>query len=145
LAELDRSGLIFDVIFFVVITSVLIQGTTIVPVAKWLKVNDPVERQPNYPLELNPLKGWRGVLQEVVVESNSQAVGKAIFEMHLPRNYLVVLISRGDQFLIPNGSIVLQSNDRMLGLASPEAHHQVARMVKKSVEEMDKIGQKQNI
>ena len=52
--------------------------------------------------------------------------------MKLPPDYLVVLISRGEQFLIPNGSIILQANDRMLGLASPETHQQVARMVEQA-------------
>lgn len=145
LAGLDQSGVIFNVIFFVVLTSVLIQGTTIVPVAKWLKLDDPVEKQPNYPLELTPLRGWRGVLRELVVDNNSPAVGKAIYEMRLPRDYLVVLISRGDQFLIPNGSIVLQPNDRMLGLASPETHGQVAHMLERFIGDMPVVEQKQNI
>jgi cell volume regulation protein A len=132
LAGLENAGLIFNVIFFVVLTSVLIQGTTLTPIARLLKLDDPSEARPNYPLELNPLRGWRGVLREVVVQQDSPAVGKAIFEMKLPGDYLVVLISRGEQFLIPNGSIVLQANDRMLGLASPEAHQQVARLVERT-------------
>jgi cell volume regulation protein A len=129
LAGLDQSGTIFNIIFFVVLTSVLVQGTSIVPAAKRLKVQNLAEKFPNYPLELTQLKGWRGILKEVVVGQKSPAVGKAIFELRLPRDYLVVLISRSDHFLIPNGSIVLEPNDRMLGLASPEAHQQVARMV----------------
>jgi len=40
-----------------------------------------------------------------------------------------VLISRDDQFLIPNGSIVLQANDRVLALARPEVHAQVAQLM----------------
>jgi potassium/hydrogen antiporter len=145
LAGLDQSGLIFNVIFFVVLTSVLIQGTTIVPMAKWLKVDNPVEKLPNYPLELTPLRGWKGVLQEVVVNRNSPVVGKAIFEVHLPREYLVVLISRDDQFLIPNGSIVLQSGDRMLGLAGPEAHRLVSQMVEQAEIELLPVDQRQDI
>jgi len=132
LAGVEHSSLIFNVIFFVVLTSVLIQGTTLTPVARLLKLDDPSEPRPNYPLELNPLKGWRGELREVIVQQESVAVGRAIFEMKLPPDYLVVLISRGEQFLIPNGSIILQANDRMLGLASPETHQQVARMVEQA-------------
>jgi cell volume regulation protein A len=129
LAGLDQSGLIFNVIFFVVLTSVLVQGTSIVPAAKWLKVHNQAEKEPNYPLELTHLKGWRGILKEVVVDQQSPAIGKAIFELRLPRDYLVVLIFRNNQFLIPNGSIVLQPHDRMLGLASPDVHRQVAILV----------------
>jgi cell volume regulation protein A len=135
LAGLDQSGLIFNVIFFVVLTSVLVQGTSIVPAAKWLKVHNQAEKEPNYPLELTHLKGWRGILKEVIVDQRSPAVGKAIFELRLPRDYLVVLIFRSDQFLIPNGSIVLQPNDRMLGLAGPEVHQQVAKLVESRLQE----------
>jgi cell volume regulation protein A len=129
LAGLDESGIIFNVIFFVVLTSVLIQGTSIVPVAKWLKVQDQVEKTPNYPLEFTQVKGWPGVLREVVVGALSPVAGKAIFEIRLPTEYLVVLIFRDGKFLIPTGSIVLQADDRMLGLANPETQDQVARMV----------------
>ncbi len=129
LAGLGPSDLIFNVIFFVVLSSVLVQGTTLTPVAKWLKVDDPREKPPSFPLEATPLRGWRGVLQEVVVQEHSPASGRAIFELGLPRDYLVVLIARGDQFIIPNGSVVLKPGDRMLGLAGPEAHRQVTRLV----------------
>jgi potassium/hydrogen antiporter len=136
LAGLDQTGLIFNVIFFVVLTSALIQGTTLPQVARWLNVHDPVEKKPDYPLVNTPLMGWRGVLQEVIVLESSVVIGKAIFELRLPRDYLIVLIARDDQFLIPNGSIVLQANDRVLGLARPETHAEVAHMLERRKEEV---------
>lgn len=132
LAGVAQSDLIFNIIFFVVLTSVLIQGTTLTSVAKLLRLDDPTPKRPSFPLEITPNQVWRGVLQEEVIRDGSSAVGKAVFEIGLPRDYLIVLISRGDQFLIPNGSIVLQANDRMLALASPEVHAQVAEMVEKA-------------
>ncbi len=131
LAGLENSNLIFNVIFFVVLTSVLIQGTTITRAARWFGLEDKTALKPqNYPLELNPLQGWRGVLHEVLVNTDSPAAGKAIFEIHLPSDYLVVLIARGDDFIIPNGSIVLRPHDRILGLSSPETHARVEEMLR---------------
>jgi cell volume regulation protein A len=135
LAGLEQSGVIFNVIFFVVLTSVLIQGTTITRVAKWLNLDDPVADETKYPIEIMPLKGWRGVLQEVIVRENAPVIGKAIFELGLPRDYLIVLIARGDEFLIPNGSIVLRAGDRLLGLARAETHRRVAELIDQPVEE----------
>jgi len=63
------------------------------------------------------------------VRQGSPVVGKAIYELKLPRDYLVVLIARGEDFLIPNGSIVLQPNDRMLGLARADTHQKVLELV----------------
>lgn len=132
LAGVEQSDLIFNIIFFVVLTSVLIQGTTLTRVAKLLHLDDPAPKQPSFPLEITPNQGWPGVLQEEVVSEDSYVIGKAVYEIGLPPNYLIVLISRSDKFLIPNGSIVLQANDRILALASPEVHAQVAEMVEKA-------------
>lgn len=134
LAGLDENGLIFNVVFFVVLTSVLVQGTSLSRAARWLRLDDPVEKEPRYPLEIEPLQGWRGVLQEVVVQPQSAATGRAVFELGLPRDYLIVLVARGDEFLIPNGSIVLQGGDRMLGLARPETHQRVQALIEKPAE-----------
>jgi len=131
MAALDESGLIFNTIFFVVITSVLIQGASIPQIARWLKVDDQDRKETRYPLEITPLKGWKGVLKEILIHENSPAAGKAIFELKLPKDYLIVLVARDDEFLIPNGGIILKANDRILGLAKPETHQKILEMVKR--------------
>jgi cell volume regulation protein A len=131
MAVLDESGLIFNTIFFVVITSVLIQGASIPQIARWLKVDDQDRKETRYPLEVTPLKGWKGVLKEILIHENSSAAGKAIFELKLPKDYLIVLVARDDEFLIPNGGIILKANDRILGLAKPETHQKILEMVKR--------------
>jgi len=129
LAGLDESGLIFNIVFFVVITSVLVQGTGMARLARLFQVDDRSPKEPSFPLDIEPQQGWRGILSEVVVRQGSPVVGKAIYELKLPRDYLVVLIARGEDFLIPNGSIVLQPNDRMLGLARADTHQKVLELV----------------
>ena len=129
LAGLDQSDMIFNIVFFVVLTSTLIQGSNISWVARRLNLIDTSEVKPLYPLEINTNQGWKGILREVVVKTDSPIIGKAIFELKLPRDYLVVLVARGDKFFIPNGSIVLQADDRMLGLALLKTHEQVARIM----------------
>lgn len=121
--------MIFNVIFFVVLSSVLVQGTTISPLARCLKVDEPVGNEPSYSIEMTLTQGWRGKLQEVIIQENSPVIGKAIYEMKLPHDYLIVLIATGDEFLIPNGSIILRANDRMLGLAQPDTHERVIKMI----------------
>ena len=125
LAGLDESGLYFNIVFFVVITSVLIQGTSIPWAARRLKVEDASPQDMDFPLELTPAHGWKGLLRELPIESGSNFAGRAIYELKLPKNYLVVLVGRADEFLIPNGSLVVQEGDRILGLARDEVHRQV--------------------
>lgn len=120
LAGLPHSDLIFNVIFFVVLASVLIQGTTIPIMARWLGVQSDHAAPARYPLEAVPQSGWKGELKEIQIPAKSWAVGKAVFELGLPYEYLIVMIARGGEFIVPNGSVVLQAGDRLLGLSSAE-------------------------
>ncbi len=51
--------------------------------------------------------------------------GKAIVDLGLPADFLVILVSRSGEFLIPNGATVLLPGDRLLALTTPEAYRQV--------------------
>lgn len=128
---LEHSDLIFNVIFFVVLSSVLVQGTSIPWVARRLGVEGKGDEVVSYPLEDVSGNEWKGKLAEAVVPEGSWAIGKAIYELGLPGDYLVVLIARGSDFVIPNGSVVLQAGDRLLGLSGADAHTQVDRLLQK--------------
>ncbi len=128
LAGLDESGTYFNIIFFVVLSSVLIQGTSIPWAARRLKVEDDSPQEMSFPLELAPAHAWKGLLRELTIENSSPFAGRAIYELKLPNKYLVVLVGRGDEFLIPNGSLVVQEGDRILGLARDEVHQKVQEL-----------------
>jgi cell volume regulation protein A len=57
LAKIPQADLIFNVVFFVVLTSALLQGTSVPHVAKWLRVDAPERRKPTSPLEYTPVGG----------------------------------------------------------------------------------------
>ncbi len=128
---LSNSDLIFNVVFFVVMTSVLIQGTTVAASAKLFRVRAEAVNETKYPIELTPGIEWSGVLRELVVPANSWVVGKAIYEIHLPDPYLVILIARGNDFVIPNGGVVLLAGDKILGLANQEYHGVVEELLQR--------------
>jgi len=117
LAGIPQAEAIFNIIFFIVITSVLLQGTSIPLVARWLKLDAPIRPQRLYPIELTPVAGLKSELKELVLPPNARAVGKAIVELGLPADYLIILIARGDDFVLPNGGTVLQSGDTLLALS----------------------------
>ncbi|HSE84131.1 MAG TPA: potassium/proton antiporter, partial [Thermodesulfobacteriota bacterium] len=62
LAEIPKADMIFNLVFFIVITSVLLQGTSIPLVAKWLGVDAPIPVKTRYPLEFEPTDSMRGEL-----------------------------------------------------------------------------------
>ncbi|HSV85115.1 MAG TPA: potassium/proton antiporter [Levilinea sp.] len=125
LAGVPQSDLIFNMIFFVVLTSVLLQGTTIPLVARWLKVNAPAPVRRRYPIEFNKFGNLSSELDEMLIPPGSAADGRRIVEMELPDDFLVILIARGDEFLLPSGSSVLQSSDVLLVLSEKKSFDQV--------------------
>jgi len=117
-AGLNNADLIFSIVFFVVLTSVLIQGTSIPVVARWLHVNMPFSKQTRYPIQFEPDVDTKSVLKEIVVQDGFQIVGQKIVDLHLPENVLIVLINREGKFIVPKGTTIIQAEDKLLLLAT---------------------------
>jgi cell volume regulation protein A len=118
LSDVPNAELMFNVVFFVVLTSALFQGWSIPVVARLLKVDTPFERERHYPIELVPTQGVDVDLVEFIVPRNSAIVGKSVVELSMPQDSLVVLINRNDQFLVPSSGTVLEEEDSVLALVN---------------------------
>lgn len=127
LAGLEEAGAIFNMVFFVVLMSVLLQGTSLSRVAKALQVDAPVRSSRAFPIEYSPVGGFKSTLKEVSIPPGSRAAGKAIFELGLPDDFLVILIARESDFLLPSGGTVLQGNDTLLVLSDKESFDKVIK------------------
>lgn len=118
MAGVPRADTIFNVVFFVVIASVFIQGTSIAFVSRLLKLDVPSAYRRNYPIEFEKTEGIDAELTDVIVPYNSKTAGNRISELNTPEKCLIVLISRGDKFIIPSGSVVIEEGDVLLVLAN---------------------------
>ncbi len=127
LAQIPQADLIFNIVFFVVLTSVLLQGTTITPVARWLKLDAPVTPKRIYPIEYTPIGGFKSELKELAVPPHSPMVGKAIVELGLPDDFLVVLIARQNDFVMPSGGTIIEAGDTLLALADAKTFEEVCQ------------------
>lgn len=127
-AGIKNADLIFNIVFFVVLVSVLFQGTLLPTMARFFGVTSDKPSRPKPALEIVAGQLIPSDLEELVLPQNSYANGKAIFELGLPPGYLVVLISREGAYLQPNGSTVLKSGDTLLALTEKEAY-QAARLI----------------
>ena len=126
LAGIQHADLIFNIVFFVVGTSVLLQGTSIPQVARRLGVDAPMVPKRVYPIEYTPVGGFRSELKELTIPQGSTCSGRAIVELRLPAEFLVILIARQNDFVLPNGSTVLQAGDTLLVLADQASYDQAA-------------------
>lgn len=122
LGGVPEADTIFNVVFFVVLTSVLLQGTTIPAVARLLKVDVPRSAKQRSPLEFEaPRSDIDSTLIELEIGSDWAAVNKPILNLHLPRDVLIVLINRNNEFIIPRGSTVIQAGDSLMLLTSKQS------------------------
>jgi cell volume regulation protein A len=129
LAKLPQSELMFNIVFFVVLTSVLLQGTSIPLVARWLGVDAPAPVKRVYPLEYTPIGGIKAELKELIIPTGSKVIGKTIVELGLPTGFLIVLIARGGEFVLPGGGTALLENDTLLVLAEKEVFQQAQSQI----------------
>jgi len=119
-AGISQADTIFNVVFFVVIASVFIQGTSLPFVSKMLKLDVPFIDRKSYPIEFEKTEGIDAELTDIIVPYNSAVIGKMIRELNVPEKCLIMLISRNDKFVIPAGSTVIQGGDVLLVLANAE-------------------------
>ncbi|HEY3405119.1 MAG TPA: potassium/proton antiporter [Ohtaekwangia sp.] len=117
LAGVENANTIFHLVFFISASSVLLQGTTLPIMAKWLHVNVPEKIKRKFPLDIELKEDFKSVLIELDVPDTSPAIGKAIVEMNLPKSALIVLIHRHDKYITPSGDTVIEGKDHLLVMA----------------------------
>ncbi|HXF86150.1 MAG TPA: potassium/proton antiporter [Anaerolineales bacterium] len=125
LAQLPEADSIFNIVFFVVLTSALLQGASLPYVAKWLKVDAPTEKKPIYPIEFTPVSGFKNELKELPLPPHSPFAGKTIVELGLPPDFLIILIARKNEFIMPSGGTTLLEGDTLIVLADKETFTEV--------------------
>lgn len=129
IAGVDHADQIFNIVFFVVLTSALVQGASIPQVARWLGVDEVLPKKPVYPIELNPMRGFTDELQEITIPASSTCAGRTIVELALPEKLLVVLIARDNEFFVPNGGTTLLAGDTLIVLSDQESFDKVQEQV----------------
>jgi cell volume regulation protein A len=120
---------IFNLVFFVVFISVLLQGATIPAVSRWLNVAAPLGKRFRYPIEYTPTSDEKNQLVDVPVPSGSKAIGQSLVDLGLPAGALVVLIRRNDDVLVPRGNTRIEPDDVLLVLAERDAVDQTRALI----------------
>jgi potassium/hydrogen antiporter len=120
LAGVPGANAIFNVIFFIVVISVLLQGMSVSWVSHWLGVNADEARQPTQQFFLPDVR-LTSRMVEAIVPAGTRAVGQTLIDLGLPRGVLVVHIQREDEPIIPSGGTILMPDDHLLILVTPDA------------------------
>ena len=112
-AGIEGSDQIFNIVFFITLLSLMLQGTTLPFFARKLGLSAPMEKTGNdfgveLPEEIDT------DLSDLTVTPDMLTAGDTLKEVELPDGALVMIVKRGKEFLVPNGSLHLQAGDKLL-------------------------------
>ena len=112
-ANVEGSNMIFNIVFFITIVSLIVQGTSVSFVARLLHLSTPLEKTGNdfgveLPEEIDTDLSDMTITMEMLNEADT------LKDMNLPKGTLVMIVKRGDEFLIPNGTLKLHVGDKLL-------------------------------
>jgi potassium/hydrogen antiporter len=119
-ANIANAELIFNIVFFITITSVILQGTTLTVVSKWLHVDLPAKLKRRSPLDIELSENVKSELTEVMIPTNSPISGKRLVDLNFPKNALIAMIKRGEKFVTPNGATIIEEGDKLMIIAENE-------------------------
>ncbi len=134
LAGIDKASMIFNIVFFISLTSILIQGTTLSVVAKWLHVGLPEKVKPQSPTEQFLSEHPKTEMREIGIDNRNSVVGKKIVDIQFPKTAIIAMIKRGDKYITPNGATIIEADDVLIVLSdSKRGIEQVYRSLQMNV------------
>ena len=120
-AGVSQGTEIFNIVFFAVLLSTVVQGLTIEPVARALGVTTSRPALPEPLSETGAIRALGAEVIEFVVGDSHAAAGARVRDLGLPRDALVNVIVRGNRALPPRGSTRIEAGDRLHVVVSQEA------------------------
>ena len=121
IAGVKDADLIFNIVFFITLVSLIVQGGSITWVARKLHLDMPLEKTSNefgveIPDELGPQ------LHELTLSEDMMTNGNLLSQMDIPKGTLVMMVKRGKTILVPNGQLPLEEGDILLCITGEQSH-----------------------
>jgi hypothetical protein len=129
LADIEGASQIFNIVFFITILSLLIQGTTVSGAARMLGLAHLAQEKPNeFDMELS--EDIKSIVAEASVMPDLLTEGDRLQDLHFPQNTLVIMIKRYENYFVPNGHTRLLPGDKLLLLSDneEELRHTLAQL-----------------
>ncbi|NLO70291.1 MAG: potassium/proton antiporter [Porphyromonadaceae bacterium] len=126
ISDISQAKMIFNIVFFITIISLLIQGTTVSSMANWLKLSaiSPMKRKLEaFDVEIaDEIKSY---MSEILIKEEYLANGSRLMDLNVPDNTLIVLVKRDELYFVPRGNTELKVGDRILVITDDEAELEV--------------------
>ena len=110
--EVGGSSEIFNIVLIITLLSLLFQGLSLPIVARWLNLS--IDEDPEVETFGLDLPEEMGMMRDHIVGEAELTAGETLRDLHLPHGIRVIMVKRGDRFLVPHGSMKLQVKDHLL-------------------------------
>lgn len=107
--NIDNAQMMFNMIFYMVVFSVILQGMSLKHVAKWLGLLEEEKTSDDIEVEVDELEEL--AVKKLYLTRNSEYANKQIKDLHLSAKMHIVSVKRGDEYLTPSGSLELLPGD----------------------------------
>ncbi|MCU0717774.1 MAG: potassium/proton antiporter [Pirellula sp.] len=114
MAGIEGASKIFDVVFFVVLVSAIVQGSSLSWVANKLKLDIKPKEEPPITLEISSLHEVDADIVDYYIDEDTLAAGKMIRDLALPYEVVIALIVRQGKSKLPKGSSRIEAGDHII-------------------------------
>jgi potassium/hydrogen antiporter len=131
---LPEAPLIFNVVFFVVLISATVQGSTLPLFARRLGLTEPPPPAPAATLQITSIRDVNADIVEYTMRGDSRAVGRRLSQLALPEGTVVAMITRRNTVIPPRGSTVVHADDHLYVVLRPDVRPFVDRAFSQAME-----------
>ena len=111
-AGVEGASDMFNIVFLITLFSLLLQGMTLSPVARMLRLS--YEEDPQVETFGMAVPEEMGLLRDHTVTEEDLRQGTTLRDLGLPHGIRVMMVRRGDSYLVPHGSMPLEVGDRLV-------------------------------
>ena len=113
--NVPHARLIFNIVFFCTLVSLIVQGTSLSLIARWLNLAEKprqIKKLRNFDIDFS--NDIKSVTTEIEITTKILSNGNKLMDLSLPDKTLVVLLKREEKYFVPTGKTTLKEKDKIL-------------------------------
>ncbi|MBR1851420.1 MAG: potassium/proton antiporter [Bacteroidales bacterium] len=122
-AGVPHSDVMFNIVFLCTLMSLVVQGTTLPLMARWLGVSAPPSESrhtTSADFDIDFPEEIKSATSEIEITADMLAGGNRLMDLRLPEQTLAIMVKRGENYFVPTGKTVLHLGDRLMVLSDNE-------------------------
>ena len=128
-SDVPHSDVMFNIVFLCTLVSLVVQGTTLPLVSRWLGVSETPKakrQEPSQDFDIDFPEEIKSAITEATVTEKMLTIGTRMMDFRLPEKTLVIMVKRGDNYFVPTGKTLLHVGDRLMLLSDNQAELECA-------------------